>query len=206
MGAQEVWDKSLVPDRFRSMKLEELRGISTQVREWALDYCDRYPDLFSPKNRNGLYLYSPIPGNGKSAVAVAIMRELIERKKARRIATFAPMIDVLEWMHEARRQDVAFADYGPAARLFDSDLLVLDDMGKGRFTDYIATQYYYLVNRLYNDCRHVIFTSNYPLSALARTLNQAREDKDMFGQSVVSRIHEMTEVIQFSGQDYRIGV
>ena len=82
----------------------------------------------------------------------------------------------------------------------EADLLVLDDIGAEKTSEWVEETMNLIVNTRYNERRLTIFTSNYeekedrgdPDSLLARV-----------GFRMHSRLHEMCEFLEYDGADYR---
>jgi DNA replication protein DnaC len=81
-----------------------------------------------------------------------------------------------------------------------ADLLVLDDIGAEKTTEWVEETMNLIVNTRYNERRLTIFTSNFldipddaePTSLVFR-----------IGHRMRSRLHEMCEFVQMDGADYR---
>ena len=81
-----------------------------------------------------------------------------------------------------------------------ADLLVLDDLGAEKTSEWVEETMNLIVNTRYNERRLTLFTSNYmdipddtdPNSLLFR-----------IGVRMRSRLHEMCEFIEMDGADYR---
>src|SRR5688572_33336762 len=80
----------------------------------------------------------------------------------------------------------------------EAELLVLDDLGAERLTDWVEETMSLIVNTRYNERRATIFTSNYEdipdevNSLLVRV-----------GFRLHSRLREMCEFLEYDGPDYR---
>lgn len=74
------------------------------------------------------------------------------------------------------------------------DLLVLDDIGAEKTTDWSFQMLYILINRRYENMMKTIFTSNLSLEQLAEKLQDDR---------ISSRIQGMCEIVKMSGKDFR---
>ena len=75
----------------------------------------------------------------------------------------------------------------------DYHLLVLDDFGVEKISDWSYQLLYMLINRRYNNLKTTIFTSNFSLEQIAQQLGDDR---------LTSRIQHMCDVQKFEG-DYR---
>ena len=84
--------------------------------------------------------------------------------------------------------------------VIDADLLVLDDLGAEKTSDWVEETLNLIVNERYNQRRATIFTSNY----------EEKEDRDdpesllaRVGFRMHSRLYEMCEFLEFDGADFR---
>ena len=81
-----------------------------------------------------------------------------------------------------------------------ADLLVLDDLGAEKTSEWVDETMNLIVNTRYNERRATIFTSNYP---------DIPDDTDpnsllfRIGARMRSRLHEMCEFVVMDGADYR---
>ena len=82
----------------------------------------------------------------------------------------------------------------------DAELLVLDELGARRPTDWVRDVLYGLINTRYNRQRLTIVTSNYS-DAPARTGEETLEMR--IGAMVRSRLYEMCDLVVLDGLDYR---
>ena len=77
------------------------------------------------------------------------------------------------------------------------DLLVIDDLGKEPTTEHNLGLLYNIVNKLYENEKAVIITTNVGSSELRHNLGER-------GSAIISRISAMCTPISFSGKDMRI--
>jgi DNA replication protein DnaC len=79
-------------------------------------------------------------------------------------------------------------------------VLVLDELGVSRPTDWVLDTMTYVIGRRYNDKKLTVFTTNYldePRNASEQTL------QDRIGVRLRSRLYEMCRTIVIDGEDYR---
>jgi DNA replication protein DnaC len=94
------------------------------------------------------------------------------------------------------RSRIRFADSpDPLPELVEADLVVLDDLGREKVTDWASERLYVLVNERYNAMRPTVVTSNYGPDQLAERGYDA----------LVSRLVEGSPAIQITASDYRSG-
>lgn len=150
----------------------------------------------------GIYLFGKT-GCGKTYLAAIVAQERLKQKGGG--VVFASMPDILADIR-------ASYDSGNTAAVLETvinaPLLVLDDVGAERMTEWVGEQFFMLINRRDADGMQTIVTSNYAPDALAERLafKDARGKLDkMQGDRIVSRLFGMCEVIGMGGADYRLG-
>jgi DNA replication protein DnaC len=81
-----------------------------------------------------------------------------------------------------------------------ADLLVLDDLGAEKTSEWVEETMNLIVNTRYNERRLTIFTSNY-----ADIPDETEPNSLLFriGARMRSRLHEMCEFVVLDGADYR---
>ncbi|MFP5245316.1 MAG: ATP-binding protein, partial [Thermoanaerobaculia bacterium] len=80
--------------------------------------------------------------------------------------------------------------------LLEADLLVLDELGSQKPTQFVHDILYYVINTRYNEERTTIFTTNY-LDMPADVKQEKLEDR--IGARLRSRLAEMADRIEFTG-------
>lgn len=161
--------------------------------------------------REGLVLCGPA-GTGKTHLVVSIVAERIEQWIAsggsepiewtdpagqafvsRRPELRVRLVSVPGFLDQLRGR-IRFADAeDPLPGLVEADLLVLDDLGREKVTDWASERLYVLVNERYNALRPTVVTSNYMPAELA----------DRGYDAVVSRLVEGASAVSISAPDYR---
>lgn len=142
-----------------------------------------------PETRKGLFLHGDV-GTGKTHIAYAIGKHVYEDLGKK--VTVWNSAELLNRIRESfnNRYEGDYID-----ELMNSKgLLIVDDIGSERLTDWVAEQFYLIVNRKYNDMKPVVFTSNFNIADLSQRV----------GERVASRIVEMCEVRQLGGEDRRL--
>ena len=86
------------------------------------------------------------------------------------------------------------------APVYEADVLVLDELGASKPTDWVRDMMTQIIGRRYNDKRLTIFTTNY-LGAHRRPADETLEDR--IGVRLHSRLYEMCRTVLLTGEDWR---
>jgi DNA replication protein DnaC len=81
------------------------------------------------------------------------------------------------------------------APVFQTDVLVLDELGATVPTDWVRDTMYQIINKRYNDNKLTIFTTNY--------LDKNKELEERITYRLRSRLFEMCANVVIDGEDYR---
>ena len=182
-----------IPRKFLNKSLENFQAKKSRQREiivGAGQFVQTFRGRDAEHPGKGLLLIGR-EGTGKTHVAVGILKEIIRRG-------FTGLYwNVPELFLELRRlmnDDVDRTE----ADLFDeaanADLLVLDDLGAERVSDYVVDRLYVLINGRYENDTATIITTN-------RTVEELRAQ---IGPRIASRICEMCVQMEFPQGDYRL--
>jgi chromosomal replication initiation ATPase DnaA len=142
-----------------------------------------------PGNVN-LYIHGSA-GTGKTHLAAAIARECA--KTPWRIITTSP----ISIFRDMRMSDGATEELQKMRRYVGSEILIIDDLGVSKDTDYTFQTLYEIIDGRYAGMRGgLIITSNLSLNELAGKLGDDR---------ITSRIAGMCKIIKTNGPDRRLG-
>jgi DNA replication protein DnaC len=188
-----------IPQRYLNCKVEnfDLKRPGTSPSHVRASLIARkFVEEWKTRDR-GLLFVGPV-GVGKTHLSVAILKTLIEDWGVRGL--FCDFSDLLE------RIQATFSRSNPdnaddvLAPYRDAELLVLDELGARRPTDWVRDVLYGLINTRYNRQRLTIVTSNFS-DAPVRQGEEKLEDR--IGTMVRSRLYEMCDLVVLDGKDYR---
>ena len=179
----ELFDISVFPETVPEGLTITQREEMLRIRDYCLKYADRYPNQQVPD----LLLYGA-SGLGKSFLLHCIARRLQERGFQ---AELVSAYDVIRLM-----RDAYFGREDDTARLFEADVLLIDDLGMEPMMENITIeQLFQLINARRSQGRSMVFSTN---------LN-TQELKNRYTERIYSRLLDKTKctAILLSGQDIR---
>jgi DNA replication protein DnaC len=149
-------------------------------------------------------------GVGKTHLAVGILQALVAERGA--TGLFYDYRDLLKQVQNSYNRQVSATELEILAPVFNAEVLVLDELGASKPTDWVWDTVAHILNTRYNDRRTTIITTNYanlaPLEMLTGGTNATRSMReetlgDRIGERMRSRLQEMCVVVEMQGEDFR---
>jgi DNA replication protein DnaC len=171
----------------------------------ARNFVKAYPIETDGK---GLLLTGSI-GVGKTHLAVGILQALIAERGANGL--FYDYRDLLKHVQNSYDRKVDQSEREVLAPVFEAEVLVLDEVGAAKPTDWVWDTVAHILNTRYNDRRTTILTTNYanlaPLGTGEGRGTKAVMREETLGDRITermrSRLQEMCVVVEMQGEDFR---
>jgi len=188
------FDKVRVPRRYSKCHFNSYEAL-TEKQKVAVRYATQFTYDFPAVNQ-GLLLTGPV-GVGKTHLAVSILKGLTERGGFS--CLFYEFGSLLKEIQDSYNSSTQTSELGVLSPVLTVDVLVLDELGASKPTDWVRDTMAYIINTRYNDQKHTIFTTNY----LDERQTNEETLEDRIGIRLRSRLFEMCKTIEIKGADYR---
>ncbi|HEV2884057.1 MAG TPA: ATP-binding protein [Pyrinomonadaceae bacterium] len=210
-------DAARIPPRFRDCSLHNYYP-KNDSQYFAHSFASRLVDEY-PGVENGLLFMGSV-GVGKTHLAIAILRDLIEKKGA--VSLFYESGSLLKAIQDSYNPVSQTSEMRVLAPVYQAEVLVLDELGASVPTNWVRDTLYQIINTRYNNKKLTIFTTNYAdemrpeqddsektdASRRSRKFTSERIQElttleERIGTPLRSRLYEMCKKVVIEGEDYR---
>jgi DNA replication protein DnaC len=219
--AARLLQRSAIPKRYEHCTLESFEPGFNKADQslaaacmMAKNFVAGYPVTTEGR---GLLLTGRM-GVGKTHLAVGILQALILEKGVRGL--FCDYRELLKRIQESYNPRVATTELQILTPVFEAEVLILDELGAQKPTDWVWDTVALILNTRYNDKRTTLITTNYPnLPERSRAATGSATDKDVIrnaardetlGDRITermrSRLSEMCVEVEMRGEDLRQSV
>jgi DNA replication protein DnaC len=210
--------RARIPERYAHCSLESFdtgfRSADPSLA-MALMAARRFVDGYPLETEGRGILLTGSIGAGKTHLAVGMLRELIEQRGASGL--FCDYRDLLKQIQNSYNPQVATTELEILRPVFEAEVLLLDELGAVKPTDWAWDTVAHILNTRYNDKRTTLITTNYanqpscmaqsavgetPRTAAARAMREETLG-DRIGERMRSRLQEMCVTLEMRGEDFR---
>ena len=187
-------EKAKLPTRYAACHLNNYHP-----RDASQEAAQRYASWFAmnyPAVERGILFTGPV-GVGKTHLAVSILKGLAERGFPSLFYEFGALLKEIQ---DSYNPNTRTSELGVLAPVLQAEVLVLDELGASKPTDWVRDTMAHIINTRYNEKRATIFTTNYPDE---RQNDREETLEDRIGIRLRSRLFEMCKTIDMKGSDYR---
>lgn len=163
----------------------------TTAHKLAISLAMEYPAV-----DRGLLLMGSV-GVGKTHLAVSILKGLTERGFS---CLFYEFGSLLKEIQDSYNPNTFTSELSVLAPVLNADVVVLDELGASKPTDWVRDTMAHIINTRYNDKKLTVFTTNY-LDLRANDREETLEER--IGTRLRSRLFEMCKTVMIDGRDYR---
>lgn len=185
-----------IPAQYHRAELSNFEGRGSNLKMDAYRAATSFADAF-PVVDKGILFYGP-HGVGKTHLAVGILKKVIKERGAR--GYFFETRELLRMVRDTYNRAVEERELDILAPVLNADLLVLDDLGAEKQSEWTQETLGMVINARYNARRPTIFTTN-----LDDDLPSDDPSSFMWqiGSRTRSRLKEMCDWVKISGVDVR---
>jgi DNA replication protein DnaC len=180
-----------IPKIFRGVSFD--RKPICDMDPWIVSPIRRFTESIGEnvENGRGLWFYGDV-GTGKTSLAMLIAGRALDEGWSVAVYSVPRLLTELRASYDADSRESFFSLF---KRLTTVDLLVLDDLGSERQTEWVLEQLYSIVNERWQDQRSVIVTSNIPkaetpVGALRKQIAELQKRSDQH-----SSARELADVV-----------
>ena len=179
---------SLMDEKFKNATFGRFRETESNARNLKL--CKRYATAFDEmlKKNQGLIFWGGV-GTGKSFAAACIGNYLLDRGVPVMMTSLVKLLELIQGGDE-KESDII-------ARMNNAKLVIFDDLGAERNTDYALEKIYNIIDSRYRTQKPMLFTTNL-------TIDEMTSETDIRYSRIYDRIFETCYPMQFVGVSWRM--
>ena len=179
---ERLKNSSLIDDKLREVRLRSFQKDQDNQKVYALaeKYVERFEEMY--EKRQGILLWGTV-GTGKSFTA-AFMDRMVP-------VIMTSFVKILQNIQGNPEEEKIFMN-----RLNVARLLIIDDLGTERNTDYALEKVYNIIDSRYRAGKPLILTTN-------MTIKEMQENTDIRYKRIYDRIFEMCFPVRVPGRSWR---
>ncbi len=202
-----------LPARYSTARLDSFSNFTGNGRE-IVQKLSHWKDDFHLEKPRGLIIGGPV-GVGKTYLLAALAKSFAAKGVSVRFVDFFQLLLALKAGYAEDKNEA-----GLLQEMIDVDVLMIDELGKGRCSDWELSVLDQLVMGRYNQNKIIVASTNYSLKPLTRVhthnvsldgtgsgstfdLDSSESLEKRITSRVFSRLCETSEFIELKGEDFR---
>lgn len=182
---ERMFKRAEIPERFRDVSFTSYPGERTLAVKQVETYANG-----AEMPRESLVIFGRF-GRGKTCAATAAMRTIVEREQCSAMFITTPkLLDRIRETYSGKAED---SEAEVLLAIETVQLLVLDDLGAERVTDWVREKLFTVLNARHDAQLPTIYTSNLGPSELAEHI----------GQRTAERLKEDCQWVEMTGPNLR---
>jgi DNA replication protein DnaC len=217
--ADRLLEAAHVPARYEHCELSNF-NYTPEPKQQSLREAWRTANTFVKEydpihGSRGLLLVGTV-GVGKTHLSIGILKDLIHKRGVP--CLFCDYRELLKSIQNSYNASVQATEMEILRPVLDVEVLVLDELGAVRSTEWVFDTVNYLLNSRYNNSKTTIITTNFPdgpedkgwemdnlrSSSTAERVARRETLGDRIGERMRSRLHEMCMIVNIVGEDHRV--
>ncbi len=187
LQVQRLREASLMDKRLEESTFDKFKVNGENSKNFRM--CQRYATGFDEmvKKNQGLILWGGV-GTGKSFAAACIANYLLKQGVPVVMTSFVRLLEIIQNGGDGVQRLLS--------RLNKAKLVIFDDLGAERGTDYALEKVYNIVDGRYRSMLPMILTTNL-------TITQMKEETDTRYSRIYDRLFQTCFPMQFTGDSFR---
>jgi DNA replication protein DnaC len=192
---KKLFNQSKLGSRFQNRTFEMFQV--NDKNHHAFDTAKNYVTEFEKLKKDGVGLiFNGTKGTGKTHLAASITIELINQGIPVIMGTLITLLGMIKQAYSENQSEQELIDLYSRV-----DLLVIDDLGKEKVTEWVLEKLYLIINNRYENNLPVIITTNYDIDGLVIKLSTLQNQDT--AEAITSRLWEMCIGVEMNWEDYR---
>ena len=201
VASDRLLDSARIPPRYLQCEFENYVPQSFQqgkTKNTVMSFAADYPQLDEEFPEGGLLL-SGSSGTGKTHLGISVLKGILKKGIG---CLFVDFHDLLAEVRNSYDELSATSELQILRPILTAEVLLLDDIGAQRMTDWMQDTLFHIINLRYQQKKTLLATTNLAIEPGQKTGPQETL-RDRLGYRVVSRLYEMCTFLELDGPDFR---
>lgn len=194
---QKLFKKSNITKRGIKRTFDNFEVNKSNIR--AYEIAKKYAEDWEKFKEEGTGLiFIGKFGTGKTHLAFAIANYLLNKGVP---VVYETLINLMEQVKFGYEKDADIGYYEIIRLYCECDLLIIDDLGKEKLSDWVLEKLFQIINTRYENMLPILITTNYNEKEIIKRLSYNNDG--IAAESLVSRLNEICLEVDMNFDDYR---